>query len=136
MGHRDGVHQGKDIAAIDVRKSGKIRSVFGAVRRYPTIDQSKRIPMLNTIYEKMHRKITQSELDATTRYELHTLWMACQAQKSLSWRLQSSNVIVRDDGTPFILDWAHVTQGNGGADAARTYLLFNLDDDAKPEKNT
>ena len=26
-----------------------------------------------------------------------------------------------------MLDWAHVTQGNGSADAARTYLLFSLE---------
>ena len=30
------------------------------------------------------------------------------------------------DGTPYILVWSHVTQGNASADAARTYLLFWL----------
>ena len=39
------------------------------------------------------------------------------------------NIILRDDGTAFILDWAHATQGNASADAARTYLLFWLDGD-------
>ena len=38
-----------------------------------------------------------------------------------------SNIIIRDDGVPFILDWSHVTQGNASADVARTYLLFNLE---------
>ncbi|MFR1554892.1 MAG: aminoglycoside phosphotransferase, partial [Coriobacteriales bacterium] len=28
--------------------------------------------------------------------------------------------------TPYILDWAHATQGNAAADAARTYLIFRL----------
>ena len=37
-----------------------------------------------------------------------------------------SNVIVRDDGELFIIDWAHVTAGNASADAARTYLVFSL----------
>ena len=37
-----------------------------------------------------------------------------------------SNVIITPDGTPYILDWSHATQGNGAADAARTYLLFML----------
>ncbi|MGI6264936.1 MAG: phosphotransferase family protein, partial [Acutalibacteraceae bacterium] len=37
-----------------------------------------------------------------------------------------SNVIIRSDGTAFIIDWAHATQGNASADAARTYLLFCL----------
>jgi len=40
-----------------------------------------------------------------------------------------SNVIVTEDGVPYILDWSHVTQGNASADAARTYLLFRLDGD-------
>ncbi|MBS7381809.1 MAG: phosphotransferase [Bradymonadales bacterium] len=40
-----------------------------------------------------------------------------------------SNIIIATDGTPYILDWSHVTQGNGAADAARTYLLFWLQGD-------
>ena len=35
-----------------------------------------------------------------------------------------SNVIVKDDGELYIIDWAHVTAGNASADAARTYLVF------------
>ena len=38
-----------------------------------------------------------------------------------------SNIIVTDNGTPYILDWSHATQGNASADVARTYLLFCLD---------
>ncbi len=30
------------------------------------------------------------------------------------------------EGVPYIIDWSHATQGNGSADAARTYLLFKL----------
>ena len=39
-----------------------------------------------------------------------------------------SNIIISKDGTPYILDWSHATQGNGAADAARTYLTFVLKD--------
>ena len=35
-----------------------------------------------------------------------------------------SNVVVGEDGKLYVLDWAHATQGNASADAARTYLLF------------
>ena len=38
-----------------------------------------------------------------------------------------SNIVIKEDGTAYIIDWAHVTVGNCSADAARTYLLFNLD---------
>ena len=94
--------------------------------------QSKSVPMLNSHFEKMHGKISQSGLDATTRYELHTrldgmpkLKQVCHGDFNLS------NVIVREDGAAFVIDWAHVTQGHGAADAARTYLLFSLEGDSK-----
>ena len=41
----------------------------------------------------------------------------------------SSNIIVKDDGTAYIIDWSHATQGNASADVARTYLLFYLNND-------
>ena len=37
-----------------------------------------------------------------------------------------SNVIVGEDGSMTIIDWAHATQGNASADAAMTYLMFAL----------
>ncbi|MBR3234960.1 MAG: phosphotransferase [Atopobiaceae bacterium] len=37
-----------------------------------------------------------------------------------------SNIIVREDGTMSVCDWAHATQGNGGADCATTYLHLML----------
>lgn len=42
-----------------------------------------------------------------------------------------SNIIISDDGTAYILDWSHATQGNASADAARTYLLFCLSGDTE-----
>ncbi|MBQ8043209.1 MAG: phosphotransferase, partial [Clostridia bacterium] len=37
-----------------------------------------------------------------------------------------SNIIIAEDGTPYVIDWSHATQGNASADVARTYLLFWL----------
>ena len=42
-----------------------------------------------------------------------------------------TNVILQSDGTPYILDWSHATQGNASADVARTYLRFTLKNDAE-----
>ena len=36
------------------------------------------------------------------------------------------NIIIANDGTPYILDWSHATQGNASADVARTYLRYCL----------
>ena len=37
-----------------------------------------------------------------------------------------TNIIVKEDGSYYIIDWAHVTQGNASADVARTFLLFSM----------
>lgn len=84
-------------------------------------------PLLNKLKDKMTRKIGESKLDATTRYELHTRLESMPKHKKLCHGdFNPSNVIIGDDGSYGILDWAHATQGNASADAARTYLLFCL----------
>ena len=88
---------------------------------------SKRSPLLGKLKDKMNRKISQTTLDATTRYELHTLLESMpKHNKVCHGDFNPSNIIISDDGTPYILDWSHVTQGNASADVARTYLLFWL----------
>ena len=78
--------------------------------------------------DKMQGKINQSGLDATTRYELHTrLEGIPKHHKLLHGDLAPSNVLVMPNGESCVIDWSHATQGNGGADAARTYLLFRLE---------
>ena len=88
---------------------------------------SKRSPLLTSLRNKMQIKISESELDATTRYELHTRINGMKKHnKVCHGDFVPSNIIITPDGTPYIIDWAHVTQGNGAADAARTYLMMNL----------
>ena len=88
---------------------------------------SKRVPMLNFLTEKMNRKISAAELDATTRYDLHTRLNGMKRHfKLCHGDYNPSNIIITKDGTPYVIDWAHATQGNAAADVARTYLLFYL----------
>ena len=88
---------------------------------------SKTCPLLNKLKDKMNRKISQAQLDATTRYDLHTrLESMPKHNKVCHGDFNPSNIIITEDGTPYILDWSHATQGNASADAARTYLLFCL----------
>ncbi len=92
----------------------------------------KTCPMLNKLKDKMNRKISASSLDATTRYELHTRLEGMPKHKKVCHGdFNPSNIIITEDGTPFILDWAHATQGNASADVARTYLLFCLKGEEK-----
>jgi tRNA A-37 threonylcarbamoyl transferase component Bud32 len=98
--------------------------------------QAKKSPMLTHLGDKMNRKISETNLDATTRYDLHMRLESLKKHDKLCHGdFNPSNVIITDGGTPYILDWAHATQGNASADAARTYLLFCLaGDKEKAEK--
>ena len=90
----------------------------------------KTCALLNKLKDKMSRKIAQTELDATTRYDLHTrLEGMPKHNKVCHGDFNPSNIIIAEDGTPYILDWSHATQGNASADVARTYLLFWLQGD-------
>ncbi len=87
-------------------------------------------PGLTKLKDKMNRKINEADLDATTRYELHTRLESMPKHKKVCHGdFNPSNIIIAEDGTPYILDWSHATQGNASADAARTYLLFWLEGD-------
>ena len=89
---------------------------------------SKVCPLLNKLKDKMSRKIAETEFDATTRYDLHTrLEGMPKHNKVCHGDFNPSNIVVTESGLPYIIDWAHATQGNASADIARTYLLFCLE---------
>ena len=93
---------------------------------------AKTCSLLGKLKDKMSRKIAETDLDATTRYDLHTrLESMPKHNKICHGDFNPSNVIIAEDGTPYILDWSHATQGNASADVARTYLLFWLSGDSE-----
>ena len=90
---------------------------------------SKRAPLLNKLKDKMNRKINETTLSDTIKYELHTRLEGCpKSTKVCHGDFNPSNIIISErSGDAYILDWSHATQGNASADVARTYLLFWLD---------
>ena len=85
--------------------------------------------MLNRLKEKYKRKINEEQsIDYNTKYELlQRLEGYSTHSKVCHGDYNPSNVIVKEDGSVAILDWAHVTKGNASADIANTYLLFIID---------
>ncbi len=89
---------------------------------------SQRAPHLNKIKDKMHAKISASSYEATIRFDLHNRLEGMKNHKKvLHGDYNPSNVIVTPNGDYYVIDWAHATQGNASADAARTYLVFTLE---------
>ena len=89
--------------------------------------QSHTCPLLNKLKDKMNRKISETDLDATTRYELHTRLEGMPKHKKVCHGdFNPTNIVIAENGEAYIIDWAHATQGNASADVARTYLLFCL----------
>ena len=92
---------------------------------------SKRSPLLSRLKDKMNRKILAADLDPVTRYELLIRLEGLPTHDKLCHGdFCPSNVLLTPDGKPYIIDWAHATQGNASADVARTYLTFHLSGDA------
>lgn len=84
-------------------------------------------PQLNKLKDKMNSKISKTSFDATTRYDLHTRLEGMPKHKKVCHGdFRPSNIIITPEGKPYVIDWAHATQGNASADVARTYLLFCL----------
>ena len=68
-------------------------------------------------------------IDEATRYDLLVrLDSMPKHDKLCHGDFVPSNIIIPDkaDSAPVIVDWAHATQGNGGADCAITYLHLKL----------
>ena len=119
--------EGKTLADYMKEEPEKLEEYLALLVDLQLLMHSKTCAHLNKLKDKMNGKISASSLDATTRYELHTrLEGMPKHNKVCHGDFNPSNIIITADGTPYIIDWAHATQGNASADAARTYLLFCL----------
>ena len=122
--------KGKTLAQLIEEDSEKKAEYIELLVKLQMEVHSKTCPHLNKLKDKMSRKIADTELDATTRYDLHTrLEGMPKHNKVCHGDFNPSNIVIAEDGTPYILDWSHATQGNASADVARTYLLFWLNGD-------
>lgn len=121
---------GKTLAALMEENLAKKEEYLSQFVDLQLKMHEQKVPLLNKLKDKMTRKISETGLNATTRYELNVrLESMPKHTKLCHGDFNPSNVIIREDGQAFIIDWAHATQGNASADAARTYLMFCLSND-------
>ena len=119
--------EGKTLAALMEEDPSRFDEYLDLFVELHLIVHDQRQRLLNSLKIKTSRKIDESELNATIRYELQTrLQSMPRHHKVCHGDFNPSNIILKDDGTPYIIDWAHASQGNAAADAAITYLEFKL----------
>jgi tRNA A-37 threonylcarbamoyl transferase component Bud32 len=119
--------EGETLAELMEKNPDKLDEYLNTLVDVQLEIQSKSCLLLNKLKDKMNRKISEADLDATIRYELHSRLEGMPKHKKVCHGdLNPSNIIVTKDGKYYVIDWSHATQGNASADAARTYLLFCL----------
>ena len=89
--------------------------------------QQKTCPLISKAQDKLIAKIKKSDLTATEKCGFYRKLedmpygeAICHGDYNLS------NVILSNNGKPYILDWSHVTSGNKEIETARTYVLFKI----------
>lgn len=92
------------------------------------VQNTKAPALLNSQRAKFKQMIDKDkEIDPTSRYELEMRADRMSGHKFICHGdFNPSNVIIAEDGTAYVCDWAHVTRGLPEADAAMTYILFKM----------
>lgn len=89
---------------------------------------SKQVPLLNRLKDKIKRKIEASNLSDILKYELYTRLESMPKHiKVCHGDFNPSNILIDDKDNIYVIDWAHVSQGNASADVAQSYMLFCLE---------
>lgn len=87
----------------------------------------KECTYLYRLKDELNHKIAISELDATTRFDLHDrLERMSKGTAICHGDFCPSNVILSEDGVYYTIDWTLASYGNPLADVAQTYLMLWL----------
>lgn len=90
---------------------------------------SNSVPLLNNIKDKFNKRINSSnKIEENTKYELLQRLDGMKTHNKLCHGdFNPSNVIIKENGECYIIDWSHVTSGNASADVAKSFLLFSME---------
>lgn len=120
--------EGTPLNVLMERKPEKIDEYMELFVRIQMTILSKKVPLLSSIKDKFKRKLNNAaNINDNIRYELlHRLEGMKNHTKLCHGDFVPNNIIIKDNGEYHIIDWAHATQGNASADAARTFLQFSM----------
>lgn len=119
--------KGKTLSQLMQENQGEIEKYLTMFADLQLEMHSKSCPLLTRLRDQMTCRISRTELGSTVQRALLDRLADMPAHSKLCHGdFVPSNIIIAKDGTPYILDWTHATQGNASADAARTYLFFRF----------
>ena len=123
--------EGKTLAQLMEEEPEKLETYMEMFVDLQLSVHKQKVATIKRLRHKLMDQINSlKDLNATVRYELAVrLESMPKHTKLCHGDFNPSNVVIKPDGSYAILDWAHATQGNASADAARTYLLFWLGGD-------
>ena len=126
--------EGKTLRELMNETPEKTEEYLGQLIDLELSVHAHRAPLMNRQKDKYTRMIADAAdiIDEAQRYELlMRLDGMPNHTKLCHGDFVPSNIIVREDGSLCVCDWAHATQGNGGADCAITYLHLQLNGEAE-----
>lgn len=127
--------QGKTLEQLILENPEKKSTYFRTLADLQTSIHRKECPYLYRMKDELNNKISLSELDATTRFDLHNrLEKMAKGISVCHGDFCPSNIILSGDGIYYTVDWTLASCGDPLADVAQTYLMFRLngtDEDAE-----
>jgi len=128
--------EGKTLERLMNENPAKMDEYIGKMVDLQMSVFTKKAPLLQKLKDKLTYQINGlNTIDSSTRYELLTRLESMPKHfKLVHGDFRPSNIIVKDDGTMYLVDWVHAAQGNASADVARTYTILYLYDKDVAEK--
>lgn len=119
--------QGKTLMQLMLENPDKKEEYLTQMIQLQMTVHSKRCPNLPMMKTKMQSFIKNADIPAERRIELRAVLDGTPKHvKVCHGDLNPTNVIIATDGTPYLIDSNHATQGNASADVATSYLWFCL----------
>lgn len=127
---------GKTLQQLIDENPAKLDEYIGKLVDLQMTVFTKKAPLLQKLKDKITYQINGlNTIDSSTRYELLTRLESMPKHfKLLHGDFCPANIIVKDDGTMYLIDWVHASQGNASADVARTYTTLYLTNKDAAEK--
>ena len=117
--------KGKTLEQLMMEHPENKSAYFRTLADVQTNIHGKECTYLYRLKDELNHKINISDLDATTRYDLHhKLEQLAKGMFICHGDFCPSNIVLSEDGVYYTLDWALASYGNPMADVAQTYIML------------